>query len=223
MPDWLAAAFADQGWIHPLRESLARLSSEALQIWSAGGWAMFAIAAVALVQFGIGAHLHFEMRTSGLAPIPERLWRSWVEFPVLRRGRLGALLEEAGQASDLAGVRRIFDEIRGRVLAPWRRDLRVLRICVGAAPLVGLLGTVTGMLATFAALSSGAGADKTMAMVAEGISEALITTETGLVVALPGLFLQYQLQRREQRIAAFLEHLEAVCLQARHRKGSLAA
>ena len=75
-----------------------------------------------------------------------------------------------------------------------------MKICVSAAPLMGLLGTVTGMLATFAALASGSGGDKTMSLVAEGISEALITTETGLVIALPGLFLQYQLTRKLETI-----------------------
>jgi biopolymer transport protein ExbB len=86
-----------------------------------------------------------------------------------------------------------------------------MRICVAAAPLLGLFGTVSGMLATFAALSSGSGGDKTMAMIAEGISVALITTETGLVVALAGLLFQYQLTRRVERFEAFLARLESIC------------
>ncbi|MDQ7087725.1 MAG: MotA/TolQ/ExbB proton channel family protein [Acidobacteriota bacterium] len=73
-------------------------------------------------------------------------------------------------------------------LAPFERDLRFMKRCVSSAPLLGLLGTVTGMLTTFAALASGSGGEKTMSMIAGGISEALITTETGLVIALPGLF-----------------------------------
>ncbi len=97
-----------------------------------------------------------------------------------------------------------------------------MKICVSAAPLLGLLGTVTGMLATFGALASGSGGDKTMGLVAKGISEALITTETGLVIALPGLFFQYQLARRHERYKTFLAHLETVCTQtlykAAHRR-----
>jgi len=89
---------------------------------------------------------------------------------------------------------------------------------VSAAPLVGLLGTVTGMLATFGALGTGSGGDKTMGLVASGISEALITTETGLVIALPGLFFQYNLQRSFERYHAFLAHVETVCTQAIHKK-----
>jgi len=93
-----------------------------------------------------------------------------------------------------------------------------MKICVGVAPLLGLLGTVTGMLATFEALASGSGGDKTMELVAKGISEALITTETGLVVALPGVFYQHLLARKYDQYKAFLAHLETVCTQTQYRK-----
>jgi len=93
-----------------------------------------------------------------------------------------------------------------------------MKICVSTAPLLGLLGTVTGMLATFGALASGSGGEKTMGMIAGGISEALITTETGLVIALPGLFFQYQLSREYERYKAFLAHLETVCTQKLYKK-----
>jgi hypothetical protein len=53
--------------------------------------------------------------------------------------------------------------------------------------------------------------------VAEGISEALVTTETGLIIALPGLFFQYQLSRQLERYKAFLAHLEAICTQKQYR------
>jgi len=93
-----------------------------------------------------------------------------------------------------------------------------MKICVTAAPLLGLLGTVTGMLATFGALASGSGGEKTMGLIAEGISEALITTETGLIVALPGLFFQYQLSRRLESYKVFLAHLETICTQKLYKK-----
>jgi hypothetical protein len=47
--------------------------------------------------------------------------------------------------------------------------------------------------------------------------QALITTETGLVIALPGLFLQYQLARQHARYKAFLAHLQTVCTQSLYR------
>ena len=61
---------------------------------------------------------------------------------------------------------------------------------------------------------------KTLGMVAAGISEALITTETGLVIALPGLFFHFQLVRSYERYKAFLAHLETVCAQRFHHDES---
>ena len=69
------------------------------------------------------------------------------------------------------------------------------------------------MLATFKGLAEGSGGEKTMDLVAGGISEALITTETGLLIALPGLFFQYHLSRQSERYDAFLARLETACTQ----------
>lgn len=69
---------------------------------------------------------------------------------------------------------------------------RVLSALVAAAPLFGLLGTVIGMIATFNAVS---GSGETDAMIADGISKALITTQAGLAVALPGTFAIVHLKR----------------------------
>lgn len=63
-------------------------------------------------------------------------------------------------------------------------QLSLLKLLAAASPLLGLLGTITGMVETFTALSS----DKsgaTARMVAEGISKALLTTNAGLMVAIP--------------------------------------
>jgi biopolymer transport protein ExbB len=64
-----------------------------------------------------------------------------------------------------------------------------------------------------------------MEMVAKGISEALVTTETGLVIALPGLFFHHQLVRKFVCYKAFLAHLESACMQSLHRnlKGRITA
>ena len=81
--------------------------------------------------------------------------------------------------------------------------LAVIGVLAAIAPLLGLLGTVTGMIGTFDILSIfGTGNAKGMA---GGISEALITTQTGLLVAIPGLYMKGFLDRRarnlQQRVA----------------------
>jgi biopolymer transport protein ExbB len=159
---------------------------------------------------------------TGFLRVPEETWRRWIDSPLEREGPIGELIESVAGARSLSESEALFEELRASETAPFERDLRVMKVCVGATPLVGLLGTVTGMLATFAALSSGGGGDKTMGMIAKGISEALITTETGLVIALPGLFFQYQLQRRFERYKAFLAHLETVCAQGIYRRQAVA-
>jgi len=73
------------------------------------------------------------------------------------------------------------------------RDLIVLTALTLVAPLVGLLGTVIGMVETFDGVAGMAG--DTAGRVASGVSQALITTQFGLVVAIPGVFGLARLKR----------------------------
>jgi biopolymer transport protein ExbB len=172
------------------------------------------IAVIATVAFGVGMHVYLRLRGKGFESVPEETWRHWIEHAELRRGPIGDLLSFVTGGTSLRDTSLYFDQLRTTETAPFERDLRVMRICVNAAPLVGLLGTVTGMLATFGALATGGGGEQTMGLVTKGISVALITTETGLVIALPGLFFQYQLVRKLERYKAFLAHLETACTQS---------
>lgn len=205
-----------------LTARLQTLWSEALVIWRAGGWVMPGIAATAFVMFALGLHVQLRLAAKGFLRLPERKWRGWIERPEERRGPIGELLDFVGGQRSLGNLGAAFAEVRATELAPFERDLRVMKVCIAAAPLLGLLGTVTGMLATFQALAGGSGGEQTMGMVAKGISEALITTEAGLVVALPGVFFSHQLSRKQERYRAFLAHVETVCTQRLHRELSAA-
>lgn len=81
-----------------------------------------------------------------------------------------------------------------------------------AAPLLGLLGTVMGMLDTFRGLSMQLG-HETARTVADGISRALITTETGLMIAIPALFLIRLINRESQRQELHLLEMKMQTLQ----------
>ncbi len=74
------------------------------------------------------------------------------------------------------------------------------------APLLGLLGTIIGMIATFSQLASTEGAVD-MTLLADGIWQALLTTATGLTIAIPAVVAQLAFQRREERIAYALARL----------------
>jgi biopolymer transport protein ExbB len=148
-----------------------------------------------------------------LLAVRESEWREWIGHPEKRVGVVGDLLGFVLSAETLEEMNVRFTEIQQSQIEPFRRDLRFMKRAVSTAPLLGLLGTVTGMLNTFGALAAGTGGEKTMNMVASGISEALITTETGLVIALPGLFFQYHLSRDKDRYETFLAKLETACAQ----------
>lgn len=105
------------------------------------------------------------------------------------------------------GAHDRFAEASGAELARLQRHQRLLRACVAAAPLLGLLGTVQGMVATFTALS-GRGA-VSMEMLSGGISQALITTQVGLVIALPGLIGAHAIERRLKELGDSFERLES--------------
>jgi biopolymer transport protein ExbB len=81
--------------------------------------------------------------------------------------------------------------------------LPFIALTAAAAPLLGLLGTVTGMISTFNMISLfGTGDPRTLS---SGISEALITTEWGLYVAIPAVMLHALLSRRVKGILASME------------------
>ncbi len=77
-------------------------------------------------------------------------------------------------------------------------NLPLIRVLSASAPLLGLLGTVTGMIRVFSVISIfGTGDPKQLAA---GISEALITTQTGLTVAIPGIYMSRFLERKAEKL-----------------------
>ncbi|HVU23101.1 MAG TPA: MotA/TolQ/ExbB proton channel family protein [Opitutus sp.] len=78
---------------------------------------------------------------------------------------------------------------------------------IAAAPLLGLLGTVSGMVKTFESLSA-RGGEKSMEGLARGISEVLVATESGLAVAIPALLLVYLAHREMHRHVQALNRRE---------------
>ena len=85
------------------------------------------------------------------------------------------------------------------------RLLSIIAVTAATAPLLGLLGTVTGMINTFKLITIfGTGDAKSLS---GGISEALITTEFGLVVAIPSLIFHAFLSRKARSIMAGMERV----------------
>lgn len=200
---------------HPLVE-------QALIVWAKGGWAMYALMANCVLMYLFGANLLIRLLSKGPCTGPDFAWRRYWANPAGARGTAARIIRLASAQDSPEQMGHYFDELKHEELAPFSRDILMMKVFVASAPLLGLLGTVTGMLATFGALATGSGGDKTMNMVAGGISEALITTETGLLLAITGLMFLFGLSRQHDRFVKYVEHLESLCMQQFHGKPAAA-
>ncbi len=192
---------------------------EALTIWQSGGWAMTVLAVNAFILFSLALAVKIRLWEKEYRHVTETICRTWIENPreLEDSGAIRRLVGFVMNSSSIKQMALLFKEFRQDEIVPFSRDIRIMRVCVTASPLLGLLGTVSGMLTMFHALSFGSGGERTLGMVASGISEALVTTETGLIIALPWLFIVHHLQQELDRYEAFLARLETGCTQSLHR------
>jgi biopolymer transport protein ExbB len=122
---------------------------------------------------------------------------------------LGRLLSIDRQYTQMASdaLQRYLDEAILKELPSLRKGLRLLGIFAAVAPLLGLLGTVSGMIETFQSITLfGTGDPKLMS---GGISQALVTTELGLAVAIPLVLLHSYLSERSNRVVRLLDQQSA--------------
>lgn len=122
-------------------------------------------------------------------------------------GRVIGVLGPKPQLADLETLELKLDEAILQETPPLEKGQSLLKLLSAVAPLLGLLGTVTGMIVTFQAITQGGGGDSRL--MAEGISQALVTTVLGLVVAIPLLFLHSLLASRSKSLIQLLEQQSA--------------
>lgn len=182
-------------------------------VWLSGGWVMIPLVFLAFIIFFSSMELVLFFRRGNHTKISEGVYESWIDDPSQGKGHVGEIISyiKEESAGDPDEIRNRFVEISSASIPVVDARLMFLNILVTVSPLMGLLGTVIGMLSTFKALSSGSG--KTIDLVAEGISEALITTQTGLVIAIPGYLLVSHIQKKRNQYSAFLVRLESAMLQ----------
>lgn len=168
-----------------------------------GGWIMVLLVIVSLWLWGL---------------VFERLVSYWtMDRQDINLKEALALLHRDGMVPSSAGIcwrlvngfqsartgnsdldQRFLDQQALRQKPRIRRSLSTITILASTAPLLGLLGTVTGMVATFDVISIfGTGNAKALS---GGISKALVTTQCGLLVGIPGLFMSRLLNRRAHAI-----------------------
>ena len=186
--------------------------------WESGGVVMFPLILVAFLIYSVGVHLLLSLMRRSFRNLDDETLIKWVEDPEKSEGEVGRIIRFTQDGVlELSDVYSRFSEVFASCLPFFERRLVYLNTLIATAPLLGLLGTVMGMLITFKGLSIGGG--KLLDVVASGISEALITTEMGLLIAVPGYFLAYLIKRRKDEYETFLVRLESLTLQQFKRKG----
>lgn len=191
------------------------------EIIAAGGWLMIPIILCSVAVIGISIERYWTLNPTKITP-KHQLAEVWSAIQnnkldsdkirdLRRSSQLGRILA-AGLSNSRHGREVMKDSIQeaaNQVIHDMEKFLSVLGTIAAIAPLFGLLGTVIGMIKVFTALNlEGAG---NAAVLAGGISEALITTAAGLTVAIPAMMSHRFFSRRVDSLVVGMEQ-EAVKL-----------
>ena len=185
------------------------------ELVQAGGWLMIPILLCSVVAAGISVERFWTLRAEQVAPrdLLTQVW-TWIrnnemDSSRLREVKSGSPLGQilaAGITSHRRGrdlMKESIEEVANHVVHELERYLNTLGTVAAITPLLGLLGTVIGMIKVFTAIQlEGTG---NAAVLAGGISEALITTAAGLTVAIPSLFFHRYFQRKVDELVIYME------------------
>jgi len=176
---------------------------------------MIPILLCSVVAAGISVERLWTLRAEQVAPrdLLAQVW-IWIRNNQMDSSRLrevktssplGQILA-AGITSHRRGrdvMKESIEEVANQVVHELERYLNTLGTVAAITPLLGLLGTVIGMIKVFTAIQlEGTG---NAAVLAGGISEALITTAAGLTVAIPSLFFHRYFQRKVDELVIYME------------------
>ena len=180
-------------------------------------------AGVFMTQFERSSHL--EAAYSGIRNLPEsaftRVFRKGINFfSELRPGALAEGKSSVGlSAAQLEVLRQILEKEEGSEIDNLSRGLPWLAATATAGPLLGLLGTVLGVMNSFVGVAAAGSANITA--VAPGIAEALIATAAGLVVAIPAAICYNIFASRLKHFTSSLEGFSSELIGALAREGKI--
>ena len=183
-------------------------------------------------QMTYGGAIGYTIITIGVVGFLIAVWRLWSLSGTRRRvarqldadsvdtgnplGRVLAVAEDNHRVP-VEILERKLDEAVMRETPSLERYQGIIKVIAGVAPLMGLLGTVVGMIRTFQTITLfGSGDPRLMA---DGISQALVTTVEGLVVAIPLVFLHALMTDRSRELIDILEE-QSAGLVARHTEAT---
>lgn len=174
------------------------------ELFRSGGFLMWPILACSAISVAIIIERFWFLRRKHIAPdnLVRKIWQweragqlSTRRVQQLREGSLLGRILAAGLSSRYASrevMKQSIEDVGRHVTYELEHFLNTLGTIASITPLLGLLGTVIGMIKVFAAITLHGVGDPSI--LAEGISEALITTAFGLSVAIPSLMLHRYFQ-----------------------------
>ena len=194
-------------------EALTEFFGQFLEYMQSGGLVMWPLfISVIVLWYALGYRYHTLKRGSN-ANVRNlvRKYNSGIRKDA--KGLIDGAIVEAIPIVDAYGrtreTRRYLDDAFAYHLAEMAKYRRLVMTIVAAAPLIGLLGTVIGMIETFDSLADSALFSQTGG-IAGGISQALFTTQLGLVVAVPGLIIGRILDRKQDNMVTDLDQIKDI-------------
>jgi len=197
-----------------------------LELVKAGGWLMVPILLCSVVAMGIIAERFWTLQSRRIAPrnLAANVWQ-WAREGELDGARLrqlrdasplGRILAAGLSARDLdrERMKEQIEDVGRHVVHDLERYLNSLGTIASIAPLLGLLGTVIGMIKVFAVITTRGVGDP--GVLAGGISEALVTTAAGLTVAIPSLMFYRYFRGRVDELVVTMEQEALKMVEALH-------
>jgi len=197
-----------------------------LELVKAGGWLMIPILLCSVLAMAIVAERFWSLQNRRIAPdnLVVRVWQ-WLQNDELSEHRVKLLRQSSPLGRILAAVlesrshdrevmKEHIEEVGRHVVHEMERFLNSLGTIASVTPLLGLLGTVIGMIKVFAVITTQGVGDP--AVLANGISEALITTAAGLSVAIPSLMFYRYFRGRVDELVVKMEQEALRMVEALH-------
>lgn len=193
-----------------------RTATSLAELFQNGGVMMWPILICSVVMVAFGLERAFGLRTAHIFPAVLRqeltaLARKGDVAEAIERcnaskSPFARLMQASLQRADNPGFEMevALEESGARVLYDLRRNCKPLAVVADVAPLMGLMGTVAGMIKAFDVVAHTGALGRTE-LLAEGISEALLTTAFGMLVAIPAVILYHIYRSKAENLLRTME------------------
>ena len=196
------------------------------ELVKAGGWLMIPILLCSIAALAIIAERFWTLQKKRITPdgLVVQVWQ-WAKSGHLSDERIRAVADGsplgrvlaaglANRAFEREIMKESIEEVGRHVVHELERYLNALGTIASITPLLGLLGTVIGMIKVFAVITTSGVGDP--GVLAGGISEALITTAAGLTVAIPTLMFHRYFRGRVDELVVTMEQEAIKMVEALH-------